>query len=369
MQTMDRTWFGRVVLLGLVAALGACGGVSPAGTGNDGAAGSMAAGGRGGTLRRERRCWSGAGTTGVAGTTGIAGTTGVAGASGTGGGAAGRGGAGGTTGVARAARRDEVGPAARRVSRAPVVARRDAVAQAASPVPRALPGAAAARAAPPARAALARARRSTASGTRVLQRCVREPAERSVQLRRLRQALRRQHAVLRRWRTCQGALRSATRLRGDGCCGNICCGAGQMCCEDQGPVGGRAPTCHTPTADQPTCPQGCAPLCVSDRNKKKDITPADTTPCCRRSASCRSRRGLKTASRPGSATWDRWRRTSGPASASGDDDRTYNAVDAHGVALAAIQALEKRVADQGKRIERLERENRRLRSGLQSRDR
>ena len=46
----------------------------------------------------------------------------------------------------------------------------------------------------------------------------------------------------------------------------------------------------------------------------------------------------------------------------GDDDRTYHSVDAHGVALAAIQALEKRVVEQGKRIQRLERENRRLRS-------
>ena len=49
----------------------------------------------------------------------------------------------------------------------------------------------------------------------------------------------------------------------------------------------------------------------------------------------------------------------------GDDDKTYNAIDAHGVALAAIQALERRVAQQDKRIERLERENRRLRSGRQ----
>ena len=40
----------------------------------------------------------------------------------------------------------------------------------------------------------------------------------------------------------------------------------------------------------------------------------------------------------------------------GDDDKTYHAIDAHGVALAAIQALEKRVAEQGRRIERLERE-------------
>ena len=44
----------------------------------------------------------------------------------------------------------------------------------------------------------------------------------------------------------------------------------------------------------------------------------------------------------------------------GNDDRTYNSVDAHGVALAAIQALERMVAAQEKRIQALERENRRL---------
>lgn len=44
----------------------------------------------------------------------------------------------------------------------------------------------------------------------------------------------------------------------------------------------------------------------------------------------------------------------------GDDDRTYFAVDAQGVALAAIQALDRRVVEQQKRIEALERENARL---------
>ena len=32
------------------------------------------------------------------------------------------------------------------------------------------------------------------------------------------------------------------------CCGNMCCGVGQLCCEEQGPVS-RAPVCFTPTAD------------------------------------------------------------------------------------------------------------------------
>jgi len=52
----------------------------------------------------------------------------------------------------------------------------------------------------------------------------------------------------------------------------------------------------------------------------------------------------------------------------GNDDRTYNSVDAHGVALAAIQALERMVAAQEKRIANLERENRRLERRLRPND-
>ena len=53
----------------------------------------------------------------------------------------------------------------------------------------------------------------------------------------------------------------------------------------------------------------------------------------------------------------------------GSDDRTFHSVDAHGVALAAIQALERVVAAQEKRIQRLERENRRLERRSRSADR
>jgi hypothetical protein len=41
----------------------------------------------------------------------------------------------------------------------------------------------------------------------------------------------------------------------------------------------------------------------------------------------------------------------------GDSDRSYHAVDAHGVTLAAIKALFEQVQEQNARIERLEREN------------
>jgi hypothetical protein len=121
-----------------------------------------------------------------------------------------------------------------------------------------------------------------------------------------------------------------------------------------------------PTNEQPTCPQGCAPLCVSDRNQKKNITPADT-------AEILEKVKLLPLSH--------WTYTNEPANVRhlgpmaqdfyssfglGNDDRSYHSVDAHGVALAGIQALERRVAEQGKRLERLERENRRLTRQLQS---
>ena len=43
------------------------------------------------------------------------------------------------------------------------------------------------------------------------------------------------------------------------CCENTCCNDGQLCCAHfGGPAGSYF--CHTPTAEQPTCPPGC-PLC------------------------------------------------------------------------------------------------------------
>src|SRR6185295_13529149 len=150
------------------------------------------------------------------------------------------------------------------------------------------------------------------------------------------------------------------------CCGAECCGAGQLCCQAEGPISGGAPTCFTPTAEQKTCAPGCAPLCVSDRNLKKNITPADTDEI------------LRKVSRLPIASWT-YRaepdgvRHLGPMAQDfhasfglGDDDRTYNAVDAHGVALAAIQALDRMVAAQEKRIEKLERENKQLERRLRA---
>jgi hypothetical protein len=40
------------------------------------------------------------------------------------------------------------------------------------------------------------------------------------------------------------------------CCGKSCCKTGDICCEQEGPVSG-GPVCHTPTAQEPSCPPGC----------------------------------------------------------------------------------------------------------------
>jgi hypothetical protein len=147
---------------------------------------------------------------------------------------------------------------------------------------------------------------------------------------------------------------------GSVCCGSACCAPGQLCCESNGPVSGGPPSCFAPTAQQSTCPQGCAPLCVSDRNQKKNIAPVDPAAI------------LAKVGRLPISTWT-YRRESdqvrhlGPMAQDfrasfglGDDDRTYYAVDAQGVALAAIQALDGLVASQQRRIQELERQNQSL---------
>ena len=121
-----------------------------------------------------------------------------------------------------------------------------------------------------------------------------------------------------------------------------------------------------PTNEQPTCPQGCSPFCVSDRNQKKNVTPADTAEILRKVRELPI--SYWTYTNEASVV-----RHLGPMAQDfhasfglGSDDRTYHSVDAHGVALAAIQALERLAAEQSKRIERLEHENRRLERRLQA---
>lgn len=147
---------------------------------------------------------------------------------------------------------------------------------------------------------------------------------------------------------------------GTTCCGNQCCKAGQICCRSDGPVSGFA-TCFTPTDEQKTCPQGCAPLCVSDRDKKHDFAPVNP------------RDVLDSVSRLPMSTWSykddpRGTRHLGPMAQDfkaelklGGTDRAYESLDAHGVALTSIQALYQMVQEQNARITALEEENRKLR--------
>lgn len=129
------------------------------------------------------------------------------------------------------------------------------------------------------------------------------------------------------------------------CCGSSCCGAGQLCCRVEGSVSGGPPSCHIPTTADPTCPQGCAPLCASDRNIKRQIVPADEQAV------------LQAVSTMPISTWSY---QAGPASVRhlgpmaqdfhaafglGTTDLGYDPIDAHGVELAAIKALNARIRD------------------------
>jgi hypothetical protein len=145
------------------------------------------------------------------------------------------------------------------------------------------------------------------------------------------------------------------------CCGSQCCDTTQICCEPDGPLD-MGPVCQTPTGNPPTCMPGCAPQCASDRNIKRDIEPVDEQAV------------LEAVARMPVSTWsyksdDPSVRHMGPMAQDfkaafdlGDTDKAYHPVDAHGVALAAIQALYERVQSQEARIDRLERDNERLRA-------
>jgi hypothetical protein len=111
---------------------------------------------------------------------------------------------------------------------------------------------------------------------------------------------------------------------------------------------------------QPSCPPGCLE-CVSDRNVKRDIVPVDPQAV------------LEGVARVPVAIWsykadDPSVRHMGPMAQDfygefglGDTDKAYNAIDAHGVAFAAIQALYQRMQEQDARIQKLEHDNAALR--------
>jgi len=143
------------------------------------------------------------------------------------------------------------------------------------------------------------------------------------------------------------------------CCGSTCCKLGDICCQDQGPIS-IAPSCFTPTASAPTCPQGCAPQCRSDRNQKKNIAPVDTGAILRKVGELPISMWTYVEEPSGVRHLGPMAQDFRASFGLGADDRSYNPVDAHGVALAAIQALERIASQQQQRIEKLERDNRAL---------
>ena len=349
---------GNVTSVGTDASAGHAGGGASGVAGAGGAGGATGAGGTSGA-----RGAGGATGTGGVGATGVAGTDGTdAKVSGGGAGVAGGGGAGrgGTTGGGGAGRGGTTGVGGS-------AAAREAAAQgAAGP---------AARQAPATAGAAGRAARTIAP-----------------------------------WSACQ-----VGRMCCDGACANVqnnpfnCGTCGKVCQSD-------TPFCYAGTCQKPQCSVTtdiCAPdtICcetaaaapassaATSRDQWSRIAPVCFTPTGsdhlpaglraplrERSQSEEEHRARRHGRDPGkvgalpistwsyinepatSATWDRWRRTSARASGSAATIARFHSVDAHGVALAAIQALERMVAAQEKRIANLERENRRLERRLRPND-
>jgi hypothetical protein len=59
------------------------------------------------------------------------------------------------------------------------------------------------------------------------------------------------------------------------CCDALCCTAGQLCCDPQGPQS-LGPVCTTPVNG--TCPMGCAPLCICASPDTPIATPEGNKP-------------------------------------------------------------------------------------------
>jgi hypothetical protein len=145
----------------------------------------------------------------------------------------------------------------------------------------------------------------------------------------------------------------------------MCCGAGQICCSVEGPISGFV-GCFTPTADQPTCAAGCAPLCISDRNLKQSIQPVEPQEVLERLKHLPISRWRYKSETEGVQHMGPMAQDFKQAFGLGDTDRGYYSVDAHGVAFAAIQALQQQAVEQQRRIDKLEREKRALERRLRS---
>lgn len=155
---------------------------------------------------------------------------------------------------------------------------------------------------------------------------------------------------------------SADAGRGDGgddagscdCAQNAgCCTSSQICCPST-VLGG--PSRCLPKGDADKCP-----IIISDRNLKRDIEPVDARAVLETVASLPISTWAYRSDRPSVRHMGPMAQDFQAAFGLGDSDRSYDAVDAHGVTLAAIKALYERVQEQNARIERLERENEQLR--------
>jgi hypothetical protein len=143
------------------------------------------------------------------------------------------------------------------------------------------------------------------------------------------------------------------------CCANSCCDANQLCCQFDGPTVYEA--CFTPTSMQPTCPVGC-PACVSDRNVKRDFEPVDPQSVLERVSRLPITTWSYTSDDPSVRHMGMMAQDFYGQFGLGNTDRAFSPVDAHGVEMAAIQALYERLEQQDARIRKLEEENRKLRA-------
>lgn len=159
---------------------------------------------------------------------------------------------------------------------------------------------------------------------------------------------------------------AGTCAAGTTCCGDRCCGATEICCNPQGPLD-LGPACVTAVGTPPSCPQGCAPLCISDRNLKRDVRPVDDGDVLERVARMPVSSWSYTFGDPSVRHIGPMAQDFHAAFGLGSTDRAYDPIDAHGVTFAALRGLYARLQEQSARIDRLEAENTRLRTARPAR--
>ena len=146
--------------------------------------------------------------------------------------------------------------------------------------------------------------------------------------------------------SCTAPTCNKTCQAGATCCGNNCCGAGELCCNIPGPIDFIG--CWKPTAAEPSCPKATE-LVGSDRNIKRAVVPVNPAEV------------LARVTQMGSAVQD-FRHAFG----FGDGDGWNYVADGYGVALASIQALARLAHEQERLGVRLQRNNQVLERRIQA---